>query len=85
METVLRDPLLYISLYLKRNRDEYYRLLDSVRRDGDWEEWVGFFADGVTESSGGAVAEITGRRRNRVFRYAGYVRIPSEGTEPLGS
>lgn len=42
-EDVLRDPLLYLSLYLKRHRAEYYRLLDSVRREGDWEEWVSFF------------------------------------------
>lgn len=152
VEKILRDPLLYLSLYLKRHRDEYYSLLDRVRREGDWEAWIGFFADGVTESAAGAVEtaqrlvktanedreriqqlgraagsslrihhamqqqpvansstlakrtgislpsvlksldalqtlgivrELTGRKRNRVFSYAGYVRILSEGTEPL--
>lgn len=151
-ENVLRDPLLYLSLYLKRHRSQYYDLLDGVRSDGDWEKWIGFFADGVVESAAGAVdtaqrlvktaredrdkihglgrgastalrvhhslqeqpvanssklvaktgislpsvlksldslqklgivKEMTGRRRSRVFSYAGYVTILSEGTEPL--
>lgn len=152
VEKVLRDPLLYLSLYLKRHRTEYYRLLDEVRTEGDWEKWVRFFADGVTESAAGAVdtaqrlvktaredreriqqigrgagtalrvhhalqqrpvansatlvrktgislptvlkslasletlgivREVTGRKRSRIFSYAGYVKILSEGTEPL--
>lgn len=40
----LSDPLLCLSLYLKKNRDEYYRLLDVARSDGDWESWISFFA-----------------------------------------
>jgi Fic family protein len=153
VEDVLREPLLYLSLYLKRHRNEYYRLLDDVRSTGEWEKWIAFFADGIRESSAGAVAtarrlvklaatdrdriatlgrasssalrihhalqqrpvanaaqiakrtklsmpaigrvlaaleeiglvrEITGRQRNRVFSYEGYVRILSEGTEPMG-
>jgi Fic family protein len=152
VENVLLDPLLYLSLYLKRHRDEYYRLLDAVRREGDWEKWIAFFADGVSESAHGAVdtaqrlvktaredrerihqlgrgagtalrvhhalqqqpvsnsaaivlktgtslpsvlksldslqkvgivTELTGRKRRRVFSYTGYVKILSEGTEPL--
>jgi Fic family protein len=153
VEGVLSEPLLYLSLYLKQHRQEYYDLLTRVRTDGDWEAWVGFFADGVRESATGAVStaqrlatlaqndrvrigaeggrvastmlrlhqalqerpiqtatqlarrttlsmpavnkglgalkemgvvrELTGRRRNRVFSYAPYVQILSEGTEPL--
>jgi len=52
---VLREPLLYLSLYLKQNRSEYYRLLDSVRKDGDWEAWVTFFLEGVTATAESAV------------------------------
>jgi len=37
-EGVLRQPLLYLSLYLKQHRAEYYRLLDATRQEGDWEE-----------------------------------------------
>lgn len=151
-EGVLRDPLLYVSLYLKQHRMRYYELLDLVRQRGDWEAWLEFFVAGVHECASSAVAtaqelaarmrtdaetvrnikriggtalrvlmalqrrpiapanllsaasgvsipavnssltalenagivrEITGRKRNRVFSYAEYVRILNEGTEPI--
>jgi Fic family protein len=151
-EGVLREPLLYLSLYLKQHRAAYYALLDRVRAEGDWEEWLSFFARGVSETAAGAVdtarrlvrradsdartiqgikrlagsalrvhralqerpvataavlakvsgvslpsvnaslaalqeagivREMTGRRRNRVFSYAEYLRILTEGTEPI--
>lgn len=151
-EGVLHEPLLYLSLYLKQNRDRYYELLGQVRADGDWEAWVAFFAEGVRVTAEGAVRtvqrlgtlfrtdrervsglgrgassafrvhaalqerpltsaaelvmrtglamptvnnalralegtgmvrEVTGRRRNKLFSYAEYLRILSEGTEPL--
>lgn len=153
VERVLQEPLLYLSLYLKQRRDQYYDLLTKVRAEGDWEAWVAFFADGVRESATGAVntarrlnglahddrdriereagrvastalrlhqallerplqaaqqlaqrtklsipavntglgvlegleivREVTGRKRNRLFSYAPYIQILSEGTEPL--
>lgn len=152
VEGVLSEPLLYMSLYLKKNRDAYYEWLDRVRTRGDWEGWVAFFADGVTETAAGAVStaqrlvklfqrdqariqetgrgassalrvhgalrarpvrsiadiagstglsapavakslallgelkiarELTGRRRNRLYGYAAYLKILEEGTEPL--
>jgi len=148
---VLREPLLYLSVYFKQHRAEYYRLLDVVRQDGDWEAWLDFFLDGVTETAGsavdtahrllalfdedaarvqrlgraaanvlrifdalrsrplgtlndltartgvshataeravsslqnlGIVAEITGRKRDRVYAYRQYLDILNEGTEP---
>jgi Fic family protein len=51
----LRDPLLYLSLYLKQHRQEYYSLLDGVRREGDWEAWLSFFLEGVKVTAEGAV------------------------------
>lgn len=57
---ILHEPLLYLSLYFKTHRDEYYRLLDLVRREGNWEEWLTFFLRGVAETGEGAVA--TARR-----------------------
>jgi Fic family protein len=150
VEGVLREPLLYVSLYFKQRRDEYFALLDRVRTHGEWESWVGFFANGIAESCAGAVRtaqrlvqlgqsdrerirglgraagtalrlhhalqerpiasatnlakrtgvsmpavlkslgaleelgivrEMTGRRRNRVFSYAPYIAVLSEGTE----
>ncbi|MBA3260862.1 MAG: Fic family protein [Gemmatimonadales bacterium] len=147
---VLREPLLYLSLYFKQHRADYYRLLGEVRTVGDWEAWMAFFLDGVRETAEGAVAtterlrrlfqedreriqprarragsmlrvhealkarpvtsvqeavrqtglsfpttgaamdelvglgiarELTGKRRNRVFAYDGYLAILNEGTE----
>src|ERR1700681_268387 len=48
-ENVLADPLLYLSLYLKGNREEYYDLLQRVRLEGDWESWIRFFLTGVAD------------------------------------
>ncbi len=54
-EGVLRQPLLYLSLYLKQHRAEYYRLLDAVRLTGGWEAWLDFFLEGVEQTAAGAV------------------------------
>lgn len=152
VEGVQREPLLYLSLYLKQRRAEYYELLTQVREDGDWEGWIAFFVNGVAESAAGAVTtaqrlvergrddreqitgagriastalrvqhalqerpiatvnqiaektgisipsvlkalsalqtldlvnELTGKKRNRIYSYTPYVRILSEGTQPL--
>lgn len=48
---VLRKPLLYLSLYLKTHRADYYRLLQEVRERGAWEAWLEFFLDGVAETA----------------------------------
>jgi len=52
---ILHQPLLYLSLYFKQHRAEYYRLLDAVRREGDWEAWIVFFLEGVSSTAGSAV------------------------------
>jgi len=151
-EGLLSRPLLYLSLYFKGHRPEYYALLDRVRREGDWEAWLAFFLTGVEETAVGAVqtarrlvklfaedearihtvgrgagsalrtfhalcgrpllavreierrtglsyptaakavaalerlgvvAEITGRKRNRIYAYRRHLDILSEGAEPL--
>lgn len=148
----LREPLLYLSLYFKTNRDRYYELLQRVRTHGAWEEWLAFFLDGteITARSAaeaakqiltlfakdrdriqkigraassalrvheymqtkplagigavadelklsiptvtvaldhlvrvGIVKEVTGKRRARVFGYSRYLKILTEGTEPI--
>lgn len=48
---VLREPILYLSLYFKKHRDAYYDLLDRVRVKGDWEVWLDFFLTGVKETA----------------------------------
>ena len=147
---VLSQPLLYLSLYLKTHRSQYYELLNRVRSHGEWETWLDFFLRGVKEVAEqasdmarniqrlhasdrqkieqlgrpaasalrvylhlqqrpvmvvgrtakaigvsaptvtksldhlrqlGIVKEITGRQRDRVFRYEAYVALLNEGTE----
>jgi cell filamentation protein, protein adenylyltransferase len=149
---VLLEPTLYLSLYFKTHRQEYYDLLQKVRLEGDWESWLAFFVDGVKETSEqavitaknltslfdddrkkiqklgqaagsalrvhqalqinpiasiaklassttltvptvtnsltrltklGIVKELTGAQRGRTFGYSMFIKILSEGTEPL--
>jgi len=53
---LLTQPLLYLSLFFKRHREEYYRRLNAVRALGDWEGWLDFFLDGVATIADEAVA-----------------------------
>ena len=52
---ILLSPLLYLSFYLKKHRNEYYDLLMRVRTEGVWEDWVKFFLKGVSETSEEAI------------------------------
>ena len=152
-QNILREPLLYLSLYFKTHRQYYYELLNNVRLTGDWEAWLHFFAEAVVATatqavdtskqlidradedrdrisglgraavsalqvhrtmmerpitdSGwlvkktgitpatvnkslrhlerlGIVKEVTSRKRNRIFSYAGYLEILNQGTELAG-
>jgi Fic family protein len=47
----IREPILYLSLYLKTHRAVYYELLDRVRARGEWEVWLDFFLTGVRETA----------------------------------
>ena len=149
---ILREPMLYLSLYFKKNRLQYYDLLQRVRTEGDWEGWLRFFLTGVHETAEQAahacqsimrlfdadrhkieklgrpaisvlrvhqmlqrkpilsalsgaketgltrqtvltalkqlqkikiVRELTGKERDRLFVYDDYLKILSEGTEPI--
>jgi len=53
--SVLREPMLYLSLYFKTHRQYYYELLNNVRLTGDWEAWLDFFAEAVIVTAGQAV------------------------------
>jgi len=50
-EGILREPLLYLSLYFRRNRNIYYELLQGVRESGGWDRWIQFFLEGVTQTA----------------------------------
>jgi Fic family protein len=56
---LLREPLMYLSGYLKQHQAEYYRRLSAIRSDGDWEGWVSFFLEGVAAASADAERSIT--------------------------
>jgi Fic family protein len=148
----LTEPLLYPSLYLKTHRSQYYNLLQRVRTEGAWEDWLGFFLEGIASTAQeaadtaehtlklfgkdrrkieklgraaesalrvhelmqtnpfvrirtatqalkltvptvtsalnhlvllGIVKEVSGKQRDRLFAYARYLNMVSEGTEPL--
>jgi len=69
---VLREPMLYPSLFFKRHRALYYELLNAVRIDGDWERWLDFFAEGIEVSATQGVAtanallQIVNEDRDRI-------------------
>jgi Fic family protein len=63
---VLHEPLLYLSLYFKQHRSEYYRQLNVVRTEGDWEAWLTFFLEAVVVSAESAVD--TARKLSELFR-----------------
>ncbi len=65
-EGVLREPLLYSSLYFKQNRQRYYDELNGARESGDFERWLDFFATAIRVSAEQATA--TGLRISAVFR-----------------
>ncbi len=62
-EGALSEPLLYLSAYFERNRNEYYRLLLAVSQAGKWVDWISFFLRGVAEQSREELARA-GRLRN---------------------
>ena len=59
-EGAIREPMLYLSLFFKKNRQQYYDLLQDVRVQGDWERWLAFFLTGVAETADEAAS--TARR-----------------------
>ena len=55
---LLREPLMYLSGYLKPHQSEYYRRLSAIRSEGDWEGWVSFFLNGVAAAAADAEHSI---------------------------
>lgn len=69
---ILERPLLYLSLYLKAHRAQYYDRLTAIRTEGDWEGWLRFFLRGVYEVSRSAaqtsraILELRERHRSKI-------------------
>lgn len=67
-DRLLSEPLLYLSLYFKQHRSQYYRLPDQMRLEGegDWEAWVDFFLEGIERTAMSAVE--TAKRLVNLFQ-----------------
>ncbi|MDZ7667650.1 MAG: Fic family protein [Desulfotignum sp.] len=83
-EKILKEPMLYLSLYFKTYRQRYYELLNEVRLTGDWEAWLDFFADAVVHTATKAVEAAQqlmnlsaedGRRINGLKRISGSAHL----------
>ena len=55
VEGLLPQPLLYLSAFFERHRQEYYRLLMAVSQSGSWTPWIAYFLRGIAEQSSDAV------------------------------
>lgn len=95
-EKVLKEPMLYLSLYFKTHRRRYYELLNQVRLTGDWEVWLDFFADAVIHTATRAVEATQklmklsaedGRRINGLKRISGSAHLVHKAMleRPMGS
>jgi len=58
-QNLLGSPVLYLSRYINQNKASYYRLLQSVRDDGNWEKWILYMLDGVEQTSRQTTALIS--------------------------
>ena len=58
-EGALAQPLLYLSLYFKQHRDDYYAALQRVRTQGDWEGWMAYYLEGVDWTARQAIQTTT--------------------------
>jgi Fic family protein len=59
-EGLLKIPILYLSRYINQNKADYYRLLQKVRTDNAWQEWVLFILDGVEKTALQTIQQIQG-------------------------
>ena len=62
-EGLLNIPILYLSRYINQNKRDYYRLLQKVRTDESWEEWVLFILDGVEQTANSTIELIKGIKK----------------------
>jgi Fic family protein len=73
LHRLLDYPILYLSRYLIRNKPDYYRLLQLVRREGRWEEWILFMLQGIMEIARETIWLI-GEIRQLMDRYKREIR-----------
>ncbi len=78
----LHQPLLYLSPYIDRHRDEYKDLLLAVSQTAAWESWIAFFLRGVTEQARESVI-VAGRLLDLRERYRDLVTGPRSSANLL--
>ena len=86
---ILQKPVLYLSYYFKRYRQRYYELLQAVRDTGDWESWLKFFLQGITEVSQEATTTarriVELREAHRALIIEQFGRVAANGLKVLES
>lgn len=86
---ILQKPVLYLSYYFKRHRQQYYDLLQAIRDAGDWESWLKFFLTGIVEVSQEAastakkIVKLREEHRNLIIEQFG--RVAGNGLKILES
>lgn len=84
---VLQTPVLYLSHYFKRHRQEYYEHLQAIRDNGDWEGWLKFFLVGVSEvareatDTARAIVDLREAHRSLITEHFG--RVAANGLKVL--
>ena len=58
LKELLDSPILYLSRYIIRNKNAYYRLLQEIRTKGNWEEWILYILEGIEETAEETMALI---------------------------
>lgn len=64
---LLDIPVLYLSRYIVRNKPKYYELLQRVRTNDDWESWILFMLEGVSQTSKGTIKDVTSIREQMMI------------------
>ena len=72
-EWLLHTPILYLSRYINKNKADYYRLLQSVRTDNTWEEWILFLLEGI-EVTAIETIELIGKIRELMLSQKNIIR-----------
>ncbi len=72
-QSLLNIPVLYLSSYINQNKQEYYRLLQVVRDDGNWEQWILFMLDAVENTANITVKKVSAIRE-AMMQYKHHIR-----------
>ncbi len=65
LNDLLQSPILYLSKYIYETKSEYYRLFSVVREENNWEAWILYFLNGITEMSKYSLSQL--KRINELF------------------